>query len=526
MLVTLPVVLPMLAAAICIAAWGRPRLHAAVAVIASAVCFALAVALLFHVRANGIQSVDMGGWSAPFGITLVADLLGAIMLVLGTGMGLAACIYSTAAADLGRVTFGHYPLMLCLNAAISGSFLAGDLFNLYVWFELMLLSSFVLLTLGGERAQIEGAIKYVTLNLLSSVLFLSTVGLVYATTGSLNMADLAIQLDAIEDPAFTTAIGLPLLVAFSIKAAVFPVFFWLPSSYHTPPPVVSALFAGLLTKVGVYAIIRATTLMFDQEWALLADGILLIAGLTMVSGVFGAIVQNDMRRILSFHIVSQIGYMLMGLGIALEVLQSAEDPAAAAPQAAVIALGGAIFYIIHHIIAKTNLFLAAGAVHKLTGTCDLKAVSGLSRTHPILAGLFLISALALAGIPILSGFWAKLALVRGGLEAETHGIVAVSLVVSIMTLYSMAKIWVNVFWGEPTHPDRDALPRLGPAILGPMAALAIANILIGVGAAPVYDLAEATALQLFDQQEYIEAVLGEQALDAATEPNEPAGQTP
>lgn len=519
MLVTLPIIIPMIAAALCVVTWGRPRTHAAIAITSAATCLGLAIALFVEVERSGIVSADMGNWAAPFGITLVADLFSAIMLILGCAVNLAICIYSLGAVDERRVKFGHYPLVLALSAAISGSFLTGDLFNLYVWFELMLLSSFVLLTLGGERRQIEGAIKYVTLNLLSSVLFLAAIGLIYALTGTLNMADLARRLDAMDDPALATALGAPFLVAFGIKAAVFPVFFWLPSSYHTPPPVVSALFAGLLTKVGVYAMIRATTLMFDQEQAIIADGIVILAGFTMVSGVLGAVVQNDMRRILSFHIVSQIGYMLMGLGIALRV--TAENPDAFPESAAVVAMAGAVFYIIHHIIAKTNLFLVAGAVHREHGTCDLAKLSGISRTNPLLAALFLISALALAGIPVLSGFWAKLALVRAGLDADAHVIVAVSLAVSILTLYSMAKIWINAFWGEVDPEAKLSSPRR-LSMTAPIAAFAAINVAIGLAAGPVYAVAERAALQLFDDDAYTKAVLKTDAL-AADKPN---GATP
>ena len=320
MLTTLPILLPLLSAALCLLVWGNVRWQAGVAVLTMALHLAVSLALLFTVREQGIQHVDVGGWEAPIGITLVADLLACLMVLLTSIVGLAVVVYSIATIDRTRARFGHYPLTLTLLGAVSGAFLTGDLFNLYVWFELLLLSSFVLLTLGGERGQLEGAIKYVTLNLISSMLFLASIGLIYGFTGTLNMADLAVRLDGLHSPREATMLAAPLLAAFGIKAAVFPFFFWLPASYHTPPPVVSALFAGLLTKVGVYSIIRSLTLLFDQEWAILSDVVLVVAGLTMVTGVLGAIAQNDMRRILSFHIVSQIGYMLMGLGVAMAVV--------------------------------------------------------------------------------------------------------------------------------------------------------------------------------------------------------------
>ena len=509
MTLTLPILAPLLAAALCVAFWGRARLHGAINVGAMAVALVSSVLLLFEVRAGGVMVVEVGGWAAPFGIALVADLFSAIMVVVTCVVGTAGAVFSLGATPPGNAANGHHPLSLCLIGSVAGAFLSGDLFNLYVWFELMLLSSFVLLTLGAKREQLEGAIKYVTLNLISSVLFLASIGLIYSATGTLNMAHLAIRLDEIGDPAYATALGAPLLAAFCIKAAVFPAFFWLPASYHTAPPAVAAIFAGLLTKVGVYSIIRAATLMFDQEWPLLAEAVLWIAGLTMLTGVLGAVAQNDMRRILSFHIVSQIGYMLMGLGIALAALGAAGPDRADAEPLALLAMTASVFYIVHHILAKTNLFFISGVVITRHSTADLGRLSGLRRTDPALAALFLVSAFSLAGIPILSGFWPKLALVRSGLQAGEAWIVAVSLVVSLLTLYSMTKIWTEGFWGETPEdaPPARATGRAGAvALLGPIAAMAALSLAVGLGAAPLYELTREAAAQLLDPSVYIDAV--------------------
>ena len=504
MLVTLPILVPLVASATCLLLWGRSRLHHAIAVGTTGGMVAIAIALLHRVWTEGPQSTALGGWAAPSGIMLIADLLSAIMVLLTAIMGLAVAVFSIRGTTPARAANGHAALVLAMLGAISGAFVSGDLFNIYVWFELMLLSSFVLLTLGGERAQLEGAIKYVTLNLLSSMVFLTGVGLIYASTGTLNLADLAHRLDALEDPRRATALGAPLLLAFAIKAAAFPLYFWLPASYHTPPPVVSALFAGLLTKVGVYTLIRATTLAFDQERALLADAVLLTAGLTMVSGVLGAMSQSDVRRILSFHIVSQIGYMLMGLGVALRAMG---DAASDIPtETAILALGGAIFYMVHHIVVKTNLFLIAGAIIAERGTGDIDRLGGMVRTHPLLAGMFLFSALSLAGIPILSGFWAKLVLVRAGLEAGTYTIVAVSLAVSLFTLFSMMKIWVRAFWGEPVDAVRERQPGRWSRF-APIVGLAAITLAITLGAPWVFELSTRAAEDALDPSAYLDVAL-------------------
>jgi multicomponent Na+:H+ antiporter subunit D len=354
----------------------------------------------------------------------------------------------------------------------------------------------VLLALGGEKPQLEGAIKYVTLNFLSSAIFLAAVGLLYGTTGTLNMADLAGALGSGTRPALTASLAMLFLVAFGIKAAIFPFFFWLPASYHTPPVPVSAIFAGLLTKVGVYALLRVFTLLFVPGGATHAL-ILALAGLTMVTGVLGAAAQTEFRRILSFHIVSQIGYMIMGLGLGTRA-----------------AIAGSIFYIAHHIIVKTNLFLVAGVVHRLRGTHELKRLGDLYRDHPVTAALFLIPALSLAGVPPLSGFFAKLALVRAGLAIDRYAIVATALVVSLLTLFSMTKIWAEAFWKEaPDRAAAGAAPGAGrrPGVAGmllPITVLAAVTVGIGVLAEPLFLLSDRAAGQLLDPSAYVGAVLG------------------
>ncbi len=294
-----------------------------------------ALALLRMVEGEGIQAVQIGNWPAPYGITLVADLFGAIMVTLAGLMGFAVAVYSLASMDAQREKFGYYPLLHIMLMGVCGAFLTGDLFNLYVWFEVLLISSFVLMALGGKRAQIEGALKYVTLNLISSALFLAGIGILYGKIGTLNMADLAYKLSLEPQSELISSSAMLFLIAFGIKAAIFPLFFWLPDSYHTPPVAVSAIFAGLLTKVGVYAMIRAFTLFFVHDVSFTHTLILVLAGLTMVTGVLGAVAQNEIRRLLSFDMISQIGYIMMGLGLFTSRT-----------------LAGAIFFILHVSIVK------------------------------------------------------------------------------------------------------------------------------------------------------------------------------
>lgn len=513
-LLVLPLLIPLSAAALSLLL-RRRAVQRVLGVAGPAALSIAAVILLAIVWRDGIQAAQMGGWAAPFGITLVADLLGAVMVLLAGLMGLAVALYSLVTIDARREAFGYYPLLQVLLLGVSGAFLTGDLFNLYVWFEVMLIASFVLLALGGERAQIEGAIKYVTLNLIASAIFLVGIGVLYAIAGTLNMADLAVTLRRREDDGLATTAAMLFLVAFGIKAAVFPLYFWLPASYHTPPAAVSAIFAGLLTKVGVYALIRVFTLLFVYDTGYTHGLILLLAGLTMISGVLGAIAQLQFRRVLSFQVISTIGYMLMGLGLL--------SP---------LALAGTVFYIVQDIIVKTNLFLISGVTLRLRRTDLLPDMGGLTKQSPLLALLFLIPALSLAGIPPFSGFFAKLALVQAGLQGEDYAIVAVALAVSLLTLLSMMRVWMEIFWkpvpttalseteshtGKRSGPDpflqEAPLSVLGNRAgrwlqLAPIAIMSLATVLLGLAAEPVLTLSHRAAEQLLDPSAYITAVLG------------------
>ena len=490
----LPLLIPFVTAALALLFWRRQRIQRALALAGSVGLLLSAVFLLIVVWRDGIQVVQLGGWPAPFGITFVADLFSAIMTVLGGIIAVAVVIFSFASSDRLHERFGYYPLLLFLMMGISGSFLTGDIFNLYVWFEVMLMASFVLVALGSERAQLAGALKYVTINLVSSAIFLTAIGILYSLSGTLNMAQLAVQLPQSQQPELVTVVAMLFLVAFGIKAALFPLFFWLPASYPVAPIAITALFAGLLTKVGVYALVRVFTLLFVHDIGYTHALLLLLAAFTMVTGVLGAASQSEFRRILSFHIISQIGYMVMGLALFTP-----------------LALAGAIFYIMHHIIVKANLFLISGVVHRLEGSYALNNLGGLYRSHFGLGILFLIPAMSLAGIPPLSGFWAKFTLIRASLEENQPVIALVALVVSLLTVFSMTKIWAEVFWKDRPEATPEPAPLSATVRLQlylPIVALAAITVVIGLMAEPVFALASQAANQLLSSGEYIAAVLG------------------
>jgi multicomponent Na+:H+ antiporter subunit D len=463
-------------------------------VIGSAALLISSIILMSHVLADGVVAAQMGQWPAPFGITLVADLLSAVMVVITGITGLAVALYALADVEERKEKLGYHALYQVLLAGVCGAFLTGDLFNLYVWFEVMLISSFGLLILGGTRQQLDGGIKYVTLNLISTILFLSGIGLLYGMTGTLNMADLHTAVQEVENPGLLVVIAVMFMIAFGVKAAVFPLFFWLPASYHTPAISVSAIFAGLLTKVGVYALIRMFTLVFTTDVAYTHTILLWVAGFTMVTGVLGAAAMNDIRRILSFHIVSQIGYMILGLALFTP-----------------LALVGAVFYLVHHIIVKANLFLVAGVARRIAGSTDLAQIGGLYKSAPFLALLFLIPAFSLAGFPPLSGFWAKFVLIKAALEDGGYVIAGIALAVGLLTIYSMTKIWGYAFWKPHPAGIQPTLASLSPkdraALLTPIAALAILTCIIGLFPEPFVQFATRAADQLLNPQIYVDTVL-------------------
>ena len=478
------VAVPIAGAGLTILVGRRLLLQRLIAVGAVGFVLVSAIVLLVQADSSTPAVTQIGGWAAPVGITLVADRFAAIVLTVSATM--LAAVLAYAMAQLGRdaLDWWFHAKYLILTAGVALSLVTGDLFNLFVGFEIMLIASYVLLTVKTGPKEIRATMSYVVINLVASALFLVVIAFVYTTTGTLNLADLSQKLPEIA-PGIRSALGVLMLVVFGIKAAIFPLFMWLPDSYPTAPTPVTAVFAGLLTKVGVFVIIRTQTLLFTENEP--STLLLFIAGATMTVGVLGAIAQNDIKRILSFHIVSQIGYMMMGLGLV-----------------SVAGLAAAILYITHHIVVKTGLFLVGGLVEAEHGTGALDRINGVLHRRPVLALLFLPLALSLAGIPPFSGFVAKLALLQEGAAGGRWVIVAVSLAVSLLTLFSMTKIWGGVFWGEPTDSEQRAAPAM-TVTTGAVVALSLA---VAIFAGPLADLATRAAADLVDPATYANLVLG------------------
>lgn len=493
MTLVLPVILPLLAIILMIFFRNQLATLRWFSIAFSLAQLLAGVYILAQTLHHGHQVLHIGSWQAPYGITFVADILTGIMLTITALVALLVMIYSLSSVDSERQKGGFFILAQGLLMGVNGAFLTGDIFNLYVWFEVMLTSSFVLITLGATKEQLRGSIKYVVLNLIASVFFVAAIGLMYGKTGTLNMADLAFKLRMSESAFVTNSSFMLFFIAFSIKAGLFPFFFWLPASYHTPPVAITALFAGTLTKVGVYVMIRFYSLFIVHDLEFWRLFLLIIAGLTMVSGVLMAASQYDIRKILSFHIISQIGYMVMGLGLFT-----------------IAGITGAIYFMVHNILSKTSTFLAGGLVNQVKGSYNLKKIGGLYKTHPLIAVLFFIPALSLAGLPILPGFFGKLYLIVAGFQQQAWYVTAFAIAVSLITLFSMIKIWNEAFWKiqpeDTVCENKQATPVPKSMIAGTLL-MVLCVVLMGVFAGPLTTMASQAAAQIIDPTDYIRAVL-------------------
>lgn len=527
-LTPLPVLVSLLAAAISLFAGRRPRLQRAIATVALSVVVVVAAALTYLADRQGTIALQVGGWGptedglGPLGITLVVDRLSALMVLVSSIVLLVVVFYAIGQGIRdgdGRQPVSIFlPTYLVLSTGVFMAFLAGDLFNLFVGFEVLLIASFVLLTIGGSRERVRAGVSYVMVSMVSSLVFLLGIGLVYAATGTLNMAELALRLPEVSEGS-RMALFAVLLVAFGIKAAVFPLSSWLPDSYPTAPAPVTAVFAGLLTKVGVYAIIRAHSLLFPGGGM---DRVLLVAGLlTMVLGILGAIAQSDIKRLLSFTLVSHIGYMVFGVALSTQ-----------------LGMSGAIYYVAHHILVQTTLFLVVGLIERQAGASTLQRLGGLAAASPLLAFVFVVPALNLGGIPPFSGFIGKVALLEAGAEVGSvlaWMLVAGSVITSLLTLYVVARVWTKAFWRarkdapeghlsaaapaallddteesmDIEYVDRDDVGRMPPGMLIPTGALIVVGLLLTVLAGPIVAYSDRAAQEVLDRSQYITAVLGD-----------------
>ena len=513
------VLLPALAAALALLLGRTPGAQRFVALGSLTLLSVLSLLMIVITDLEGIQTVQIGGWDAPIGITLVADRLSTTMLFVSSVVLLCVMWYAIAQGvrDGGKdePVAVFLPSYMLLSMGVNLSFLAGDLFNLYVGFEIFLVASYVLLTLGGSPSRVRAGIGYVVVSMISSMIFLFALAMVYASVGTVNMAQIGERMEDVPVGTRAAIFG-TLLVAFGIKAAVVPLDAWLPDAYPTAPSLVTAIFAGLLTKVGVYAIIRMRTAVFTDG---VFDDLFLWVGLvTMIVGILGAMAQNDIKRLLSFTLVSHIGYMIMGIGLG-----------------SAMGLSGAIFYAVHHILVQTALFLVVGLIERQAGTTSLRRLGSLMYTAPLIAVLYFIPAINLGGIPPFSGFIGEIILLEAAAEKGTWlawVLVAGAVITSLLTLYVMVLVWSKAFWrdrkdapegeiatarpapladvtDEVNIKDRKDVGRLPFGMVASTATLILASVSITVLAGPISSITSRAAESAQDANVYRTAVLGE-----------------
>lgn len=486
-LLILPIIIPLITSLILIIFPKYLRIHKGLSWLAVISIGSTALILIKQITIDGIQTLQLGNWPAPYGISLVADMLAAL-LVLTTSIVVFCCLlyaFHTIGAEKEKSYF--YPLVLLLLTGINSSFLTGDIFNLFVCFEVMLVASYVLISLGGAKRQLQESLKYLITNLIASTLFLVAIAYLYNIVGTLNMADISVRIASVGQSGLITTVALIFLIAFSLKAGLF-LFYWLPGSYSAPPQVIAAIFAALLTKVGIYAILRIFTLIFyhDPQVTHLLIGIM--AGVTMIFGALGAVAYEDIKRILTYNVIVGVGFLLAGLAAF-----NYEG------------LSGSIYYLIHDMMVKALIFLLGGTVIYYTQTSKIREVSGLIRLFPLLGWMFFIAALSLAGIPPFSGFIGKIFITSGTFAGNYLWLGAIGLFTSLMVLYSLMKIFMNCFWGY-TNVALEKGEKHN-AIMLPMLILTILTIALGLGAEGIASYVDLATNNLLNPSIYIEAVL-------------------
>lgn len=438
-IVILPILLPLVTVAGCLLAYAHRHWQRWISFVGAGLQVVAAIWIFAVVRARGPIDEVIGGWPATLGISLSIDLASAIFVLLTGVIGFTIALDLVLLPPEGRERADGFPLLHALLAGVNGAFIAADLFNLFVWFELLLISSFVLMALGAERPALEGSVKYVAINLVSSAAFLCGLGLAYGACGTLSMADLGRHLDALEATGFRAMLTMLFIGAFSIKAALVPFAAWLPASYHTASPRWSGLFAGLLAKVGIYAILRTGTLVFGADRELVAQALLVLGAASILFGGFGALRQHRLRRLLSFVLVGQMGVLALG--------------AAAGLRGNASAFGGTLLYIVHEGLTMSVLFLIAGRIERDAGSSDIRQISGIKGAR---AWLLVLPGLAVIGVPPLGGFVGKVALI------QTYGPDWPSILIlllSLLTLLAFARVWTLLIARSPaSDPDSGKEP--------------------------------------------------------------------
>jgi len=491
-MIVLPLIVPVITAILLVFLKEHVTLQRIISLLTLSFIIIISVILLVEIQEQGVMRIDFSGWAPPFGISFVADSFATLLVLVANIVALICMLYAIFTMELRYEKMYFYPFTLLMIAGVNGSFLTGDIFNLFVCFEVMLLASYALISLGGEKIQLREALKYVLINIVASWIFLVALAFLYGTVGTLNMAHISVRvMEAGANPLITT-VALIFLIVFSLKAGLL-LFFWLPGSYSVPPTAIAALFAALLTKVGMYALVRSFTLLFPNNPEVTHTALGIMAGLTIIAGCIGALSGRDVRTIASYNVLIGVGFIIIGLAVGTES-----------------ALQGVIYYLMHDMIAKAMLFLAVGMMIYLTGETVIDKMSGLIRNYPFFGWLFFIAMCSLAGIPPLSGFLGKVLIGQGAIEGGHFVLLGLGFFSSLIVLSSLLTIFLSSFFGKTIISLEDEKP-LPKRILLPLTLLAVCTFGLGIGAEKLAPFVTDAAETLYTPSIYIDAVLdGEQ----------------
>lgn len=488
-LVLLPIILPLLGAIP--AALLHGKAGARVAFVTAALTLLATLLVGAVVLDHGPQVYAVGGWSPPYGIALVVDRFSTVLATLAALVATASALHALAARDHVIDKRLYHALFLLLLAALCGVFYTGDLFNLYVFMELVILSSFALVALAERPISAEVTFKYAVISAIGSAMLLAGVGLVYAGTGSLNMADMAQRVRHDTPPPFWSVAAGVLMFAFLLKGGIFPFHFWLPDAHSAAPTPVSAMLSAILVKVGIYGIVRTTTLLFPETPLLV-----LLAPLGAVSAVFGglaALANGHIKRLLAYSSIANVGLILLAVG-----------------WGGTIGLTAAVVHLVNHALIKSSLFLTVGYVtERLDEEHRIARLGGLAQLSPRGTALFGVGVLALAGLPPLNGFISKWLLFQAGYSAQHYPLLVLAVGGGALSIVYSLRGFVRIFWGDVQPWAVESWTHRAAHGGNPLASLLLVLlcVLLGVWPGPLIELAQTTAQELIDPAVYMTAVL-------------------
>ncbi|WP_419892780.1 Na+/H+ antiporter subunit D [Macrococcoides caseolyticum] len=484
-LIVFPIIIPAITAIILICIGKKPILKRMVALTGALITFVIACIQFVMIARFHTMYLELGNWKVPYSIVLVSDMLSCLLVLTSTFITLLMIFYSYQSIGIERETYYYYTSVMFMLTGLNGAFTTGDIFNLFVFFEVFLISSYVLMIIGGTKIQLQESIKYILVNVTSSAFFVLAIGMLYSVIGSLNMADMSSKINEIKDQNIIIICAILFIFVFATKAGMFPLYFWLPGAYYAPPIPILALFGALLTKVGVYALYRTYSLFFQQSGDIVQNILLILALLTIIFGCVGALAYHDMKKIIIYNIMIAVGVIIVGLAIYTKTST----------------IGG-IYYLLHDMIIKASLFMLIGIIIKITGQTDIRKIGGMIKAYPLLGFTYFIAALSLAGIPPLSGFYGKYFIVKAGMQ---EGYIVSSIIVllsSLVVLLSVIKIFLSVFFGKG---ETYVKPPINKMMIAAVTMTVIA-VLFGVMSESLYPLIEQAAKSIYAPETYVKAL--------------------